>query len=52
MTTSLKIDCYAKINLFLSLLKKRSDSYHEIQSVFQSISLYDSLVLKNQKSFL
>ena len=36
----------AKINLYLDVVGKRSDGYHEIESVMQSITLYDRLVLK------
>ncbi|OOC45010.1 4-(cytidine 5'-diphospho)-2-C-methyl-D-erythritol kinase [Thermosipho sp. 1074] len=36
---------YAKINLFLDVIKKRSDGYHEILSLFQNISLYDRLII-------
>lgn len=35
----------AKINLGLRILGKRSDGYHEIESVMQSISLYDHITL-------
>jgi len=37
---------YAKINLFLDVLSKRSDGYHDIQSVMQSISLCDLLLFE------
>lgn len=33
----------AKINWFLNILQKRSDGYHEIQSLIQKITLYDVL---------
>lgn len=33
----------AKINLFLRVLKKRRDQYHEIISVLQKITIYDEL---------
>lgn len=33
----------AKINLFLRILKRRSDGYHELASLLQAISLYDTL---------
>jgi len=33
----------AKINLFLHVLGRRSDGYHEIQSVFAPIALWDTL---------
>ena len=33
----------AKINLTLSILEKRSDGYHNLESVFQKINLYDEM---------
>lgn len=33
----------AKINLFLEVLNKRKDGFHNINSLFQAISLYDEL---------
>ena len=33
----------AKINLFLNIIKKRKDGFHDIQSIFQLIDLYDEL---------
>lgn len=33
----------AKINLFLRVLRKRDDGYHDIASLMQSINFYDSL---------
>lgn len=32
---------FSKLNLFLKILRKRSDGYHEIESLFQSIDLCD-----------
>lgn len=36
----------AKVNLTLNVFDKRSDGYHNIESVFQKISLYDEIILK------
>jgi len=36
----------AKINLRLEIIGKRDDGYHDIKTVFQKISLYDTLTLK------
>ena len=36
----------AKINLFLRVLDKRPDGYHNIESLMQTISLYDELTLE------
>ena len=33
----------AKVNLFLEVLNKRQDGYHNINSLFQVVSLYDNL---------
>jgi 4-diphosphocytidyl-2-C-methyl-D-erythritol kinase len=33
----------AKVNLRLEILKKRADGYHEIRTIFQKISLHDTL---------
>ena len=41
----LKVLAYAKINLFLDVVGKRSDGYHDILSVMQTINLYDELKL-------
>jgi 4-diphosphocytidyl-2-C-methyl-D-erythritol kinase len=37
------INSYAKINLYLEVLSKRPDGYHEIETLFSTINLYDSL---------
>lgn len=36
----------AKINLFLKVLRKREDGYHDIFSLMQPISLYDEIVVE------
>ncbi|MFQ5479764.1 MAG: 4-(cytidine 5'-diphospho)-2-C-methyl-D-erythritol kinase [Thermodesulfobacteriota bacterium] len=43
--TEVKVLCPAKVNLFLRILDKRPDGYHEIYSLLQSISLYDELTV-------
>jgi 4-diphosphocytidyl-2-C-methyl-D-erythritol kinase len=37
---------FAKINLRLDILGKRSDGYHELRTVFQTVSLHDELRLR------
>jgi 4-diphosphocytidyl-2-C-methyl-D-erythritol kinase len=37
---------YAKINLGLHILGRRSDGYHEIRTIFQTISLHDRLEIE------
>lgn len=41
---------YAKLNLTLDVSKKRADGYHNIESIFQSISLFDILEIERTKS--
>jgi len=43
---SLTLQAYAKINLTLEVLAKRADSYHEVASVLQTISLADTLTFE------
>jgi len=40
----------AKLNLFLHIINKRADGYHNIQTVFQLISLYDHIFIKTNTS--
>ncbi|MGQ9601120.1 MAG: 4-(cytidine 5'-diphospho)-2-C-methyl-D-erythritol kinase [Candidatus Bipolaricaulia bacterium] len=42
----MRIRAYAKINLGLRVLRKRGDGYHEIQTLMQSISLADELLIE------
>jgi len=39
----------AKINFFLEVLKKRKDGFHQIQTVFHAINLYDSICIKKSR---
>lgn len=40
----------AKINLGLKIIKKRDDGYHEIETIFQMVSLFDTLTFRNLQS--
>ena len=40
----------AKVNLFLEVLAKRADGYHEIATLMVAVSLYDSLKFKEEAS--
>lgn len=40
---------YAKINLYLDIIGKREDGYHDIESIMQTISLYDELLFELKK---
>ena len=41
-----RIPAFAKINLRLDILGKRADGYHELRTIFQTISLHDELRLR------
>src|SRR5512139_1850655 len=43
MTETLHLESPAKVNLRLEILKKRKDGYHELRTIFQKISLHDTL---------
>ena len=47
---NIKIQCPAKINLTLKITGKREDGYHNIDSIMQTISLFDYLTISIEKS--
>ncbi|HVB07898.1 MAG TPA: 4-(cytidine 5'-diphospho)-2-C-methyl-D-erythritol kinase, partial [Candidatus Acidoferrales bacterium] len=46
MKRSVRIPAFAKINSCLHVLGKLPDGYHELRTIFQSISLHDTLELE------
>jgi 4-diphosphocytidyl-2-C-methyl-D-erythritol kinase len=42
----LALNSYAKLNLFLQVVNKRSDNYHNLNTVFERVSLSDKIILK------
>ncbi len=42
---SVRIPAFAKVNLCLHVLGKRPDGHHELRTIFQAISLHDTLIL-------
>jgi 4-diphosphocytidyl-2-C-methyl-D-erythritol kinase len=45
-----RIPSFAKINLRLDILGKRADGYHELRTIFQTVSLHDELRLRASNS--
>ena len=46
MASKVRLLAYAKINLRLDILGRRPDGYHELRTIFQTISLHDTLELE------
>jgi 4-diphosphocytidyl-2-C-methyl-D-erythritol kinase len=46
VSTKAAIKSFAKINLYLDVICRRPDGYHNIETIFQTISLYDVLTLE------
>jgi 4-diphosphocytidyl-2-C-methyl-D-erythritol kinase len=49
MSQRLRIRSLAKINLDLRVLRKRSDGFHELRTIFQTISLADTIDVEVQR---
>jgi 4-diphosphocytidyl-2-C-methyl-D-erythritol kinase len=43
--SSIRLNSFAKINLALEILGKRSDGYHELRTIFQTIDLHDVIYI-------
>ncbi len=43
--SEVRIPAFAKINLRLDILGKRADGYHELRTIFQTLSLHDEIRL-------
>lgn len=46
----IKVKAYAKINLMLDIINKRTDGYHDLFMIMQSIGLYDTITVTENKS--
>ncbi|MFH1245317.1 MAG: 4-(cytidine 5'-diphospho)-2-C-methyl-D-erythritol kinase [Candidatus Omnitrophota bacterium] len=49
MKDRITVDAPAKVNLYLNILSKRADGYHNIETIFEKISLCDRLTLTKRK---
>ena len=50
MPTTIDYRSYAKINLYLEVLDRRRDGYHNIETIFQTVGLADALSFVEQRS--
>jgi len=48
LTDHHRIRSYAKVNLGLRILGKRSDGYHDIETIFQTIDLFDEIEIEER----
>jgi 4-diphosphocytidyl-2-C-methyl-D-erythritol kinase len=46
LVKELHLNAYAKVNLGLSVLSRREDGYHEVETVLHTIGLHDVIVLR------
>lgn len=45
---TLRLNSYAKLNLYLEVLKRRQDNYHNLKTVFERINLHDTITLSSR----
>src|SRR5262249_40609185 len=50
LADAVRVRAPAKVNLFLEVLAKRADGYHEIATLMAAVSLYDTLEFKEEPS--
>jgi 4-diphosphocytidyl-2-C-methyl-D-erythritol kinase len=48
-TTSLTVCASAKVNLDLRILARRSDGFHELRTIFQSLALHDRITIRGSR---
>ena len=46
---TLTLNSYAKLNLYLEVIKKRKDKYHNLKTIFERIDLADKIILKSRR---
>ncbi len=46
MCDELRVRAYAKVNFGLNVLPKRADGFHNLESIFQTVDLYDELTVR------
>ena len=46
----IRVRAHAKINLYLDVVGKRADGYHNLETIFHSIGLYDDVIIRRQET--
>ena len=44
----IRVRAHAKINLYLDVVGKREDGYHNLETVFHSVDLHDEIIIRKQ----
>ena len=47
---NLRVRAHAKINLYLNVVGKREDGYHNLETIFHSIGLHDDVIISKQEA--
>ena len=47
---NIRVRAHAKINLYLDVVGKREDGYHNLKTIFHSIGLRDDVIISKQKT--
>jgi 4-diphosphocytidyl-2-C-methyl-D-erythritol kinase len=47
---NLRVRAHAKINLYLNVVSKREDGYHNLETIFHSIGLHDDVIISKQET--
>ncbi len=50
MNSILQGKAYGKVNIGLDVLRKRSDGYHDVKMIMQTVSLHDRITITSSKS--
>ena len=46
----IRVRAHAKINLYLDVVGKRQDGYHNLETIFHSIELHDDVIIREQET--
>ena len=44
----IRVRAHAKINLYLDVIGRREDGYHDLETIFHSIDLHDDVIIRKQ----
>ena len=47
---NIRVRAHAKINLYLDVVGKREDGYHNLETIFHSIGLHDEIIIRKQET--